>query len=126
MLGVLCIVGYPVQLIREVFRDCIFVVDVDTLLPRFEALGYVLPHFDEPTHVVLTFCIKPGCLGHTLIIGSAQSKSTELCSSAAVVPQSGELTQRRRQRQRKRHLKINIWEMVTIFKLLLLPRILYC
>ena len=39
---------------------------------------------------------------------------------------NGELTQRRRQRQRKRHLKINIWEMVTIFRLLLLPRILYC
>ena len=37
----------------------------------------------------------------------------------------GELTQRRRQRQRKRHLKINIREMVTIFRLLLLPRILY-
>ena len=39
---------------------------------------------------------------------------------------SGELTQRRRQRQRKRHLKINIWEMVTIFRLLLPPHILYC
>ena len=34
------------------FRDCIFVV-VDALLPRFEALGYVLPHFDELTHVVI-------------------------------------------------------------------------
>ena len=52
MLGVLGIVGYPVQLIREFFRDCIFVV-VDTLLPRFEALGYVLPHFDELTHMVI-------------------------------------------------------------------------
>ena len=51
MLGVLCIVGCPVQLIRKVFRDCIFVVD--TLLPRFEALGYVLPHFDELTHVAI-------------------------------------------------------------------------
>ena len=53
MLGVLCIVGSPVQLLREFFRDCIFVVVVDTLLPRFEALGYVLPHFDELTHVVI-------------------------------------------------------------------------
>ena len=52
MLGVLCIVGGPGQLIREFFRDCIFVV-VDTLLPRFEALGYVLPHFDELTYVVI-------------------------------------------------------------------------
>ena len=34
--------------------------------------------------------------------------------------------QQRRQRQRKRHLKINIWETVTILGLLLLPRILYC
>ena len=50
MLGVLCIAGCPVQLIREFFRDCIF---VDTLLPRFEALGYVLPHFDELTHVAI-------------------------------------------------------------------------
>ena len=53
MLGVLCIIGCPVQLLREFFRDCIFVVVVDTLLPRFEALGYVLPHFDELTHVVI-------------------------------------------------------------------------
>ena len=74
MLGVLCIIGYPVQLLREFFRDSIFVVVVvDTLLPRFEALGYVLVtfwfalgyvlvtfwlrlgyvHFDELTHVVI-------------------------------------------------------------------------
>ena len=39
---------------------------------------------------------------------------------------SRELTQRRRQRQRKRHLKISIWEMLNIFGLFLLPRILYC
>ena len=37
-----------------------------------------------------------------------------------------ELKQSQRLRQRKRHLKIIIWEMVTIFWLLLLPRILYC
>ena len=52
MLGVLGIVGCPVQLTREFFRDRIFVV-VDTLLPRFEALGYVLHHFDELTHMVI-------------------------------------------------------------------------
>ena len=33
------------------FWDCIFVVD--THLPRFEALAYVLPHFDALTHVVI-------------------------------------------------------------------------
>ena len=38
-----------------------------------------------------------------------------------------ELKQKRRQRQRKPHLKINIWKMVTSLWLLrLLPRILYC
>ena len=36
-----------------------------------------------------------------------------------------ELKQQRRQRQRKRHLKTNIWEMVTILLLLLLRRIPY-
>ena len=56
MLGVLCIVRCPVQLIREVFRVCIFdvvVVVVGTHLPRFEALAYVLPHFDALTHLVI-------------------------------------------------------------------------
>ena len=44
------------QLIGEVFRVCIFdvvVVVVDTHLPRFEALAYVLPHFDALTHLVI-------------------------------------------------------------------------
>ena len=38
------------QLIREVLRDCIC---VDTDLPRFEALAYVLPLFDALTNVVI-------------------------------------------------------------------------
>ena len=33
------------------FFEIAFVVD--THLPRFEALAYVLPHFDELTHVVI-------------------------------------------------------------------------
>ena len=37
-----------------------------------------------------------------------------------------ELKQHRQQRQRKCHLKINIWEIVVILRLLLLPNILYC
>ena len=45
--GVLCSIGFPVQLIKIAF------VVVDTHLPRFEALAYVLPHFDELTHVVI-------------------------------------------------------------------------
>ena len=51
MLGVLCIIGCPVQLIREVFFEIALVVD--TNLPRFEALSYVLPYFDALTHVVI-------------------------------------------------------------------------
>ena len=35
------------------FFDIAFVVVVDTHLPRFEALAYVLPHFDAPTQVVI-------------------------------------------------------------------------
>ena len=53
MLGVLCIIGFPVQLIRESFFEIAFVVVVDTHLARFEALAYVLPHFNELTHVVI-------------------------------------------------------------------------
>ena len=36
------------------FRGCIFiVVVVDTHLPHFEALAYILPHFDMITHLVI-------------------------------------------------------------------------
>ena len=35
----------------RIFWDYVFVVD--THLPRFEALAYVLPHFDALTHVVI-------------------------------------------------------------------------
>ena len=38
------------QLIRKVFWDCIC---IDTNLPRFEALAYVLPHLNALTHVVI-------------------------------------------------------------------------
>ena len=34
------------------FRDCMFVVVVDTHLSCFEALAYILFHFDELTHVL--------------------------------------------------------------------------
>ena len=50
LLSVLCIIECPVQLISEVFWDCI---SVDTRLPRFEALAYVLPHFDALTRMVI-------------------------------------------------------------------------
>ena len=53
MLGVLGIIGCPVQLVRDFFFEIAFVVVVDTNLPRFEELAYVLPHFDELTHVVI-------------------------------------------------------------------------
>ena len=99
-------VGCPVQLISEVFWDYIC---VDTHLPRFEALVYVLPPFDSLTHAVISvssagYIFQQSAEGLLWIcvcwifqsvhlskvpaaVGS-QSKSTELCSSAAVVPQS--------------------------------------
>ena len=40
------IIGCPVQLLRD--RIC-----VDTHLPRFEVIAYVLPHFDGLAHVVI-------------------------------------------------------------------------
>ena len=41
------------QDLERLFWDRISVVVVDTHLPLFEALSYVLPHFDPPTHVVI-------------------------------------------------------------------------
>ena len=58
MFGVLCIIGFPVHLIREVFSIAFVVVVMDTHLPPFEALAYVLPHFDELTHVVISCVLK--------------------------------------------------------------------
>ena len=47
----MCLTGCPVQLIREAIFRLHFVV-VDTHLPHFEMLAYVLSHFDALTHVV--------------------------------------------------------------------------
>ena len=44
LLSVLC------NYIRDFFRACIC---VDTHLPRFKAIAYVLPHIDALTHVVI-------------------------------------------------------------------------
>ena len=35
------------------FFEIAFFVVIDTRLPRFEALAFVLPHFDGLTHVVI-------------------------------------------------------------------------
>ena len=51
MLGFLCIIGCPVQLIRKVFLR-LHVRRRHT----FEAVAYVLPHFDALTHVVIPVC----------------------------------------------------------------------
>ena len=48
MLGVLCIIGCPVQLIREVFLRL-----HSSSSSTHEALAYVLPQFDALTHVVI-------------------------------------------------------------------------
>ena len=49
----MCIIGCPVQFNKGGFFEIVFVVVVDTHLPRFEALAYVLPHFDALTRVVI-------------------------------------------------------------------------
>ena len=50
-----CSVHYwvPCAINKGGFFEIAFVVVVDTHLPRFEALAYVLPHFDALTHVVI-------------------------------------------------------------------------
>ena len=50
-----CSVHYwvPYAINKGGFFENAFVVVVDTHLPRFEALAYVLPHFDALTHVVI-------------------------------------------------------------------------
>ena len=57
------------ELISKDFWDCIC---VDTHLPRFEALVYVLPHSDALTHVVIR------------VLGVHLSKFTEVCFSVFV------------------------------------------
>ena len=49
------IVNYlvPCAINKGDFFEIAFVVVVDTHLPRFEALAYVLPHFDKLNHVVI-------------------------------------------------------------------------
>ena len=64
MLDVLYIIGFPLQLIREVFSRLHSSVVVDRHLPRFEALAYVLPHFDVLTHVVIR--VSPAFIFETL------------------------------------------------------------
>ena len=49
MLGVLCIIGCPVQMIEEVFLSLHLCRHTFT----FEALAYVLALFDTLTHVVI-------------------------------------------------------------------------
>ena len=43
----------PCTINKEGFFKIAFVVVVDTHLPRFKALAYVLPHFDELTHMLI-------------------------------------------------------------------------
>ena len=54
MLGVLCLIGCPVQKIREVIQN----KGGYTNLPHFEVLAYVLSHFDALTHVVFRVSSK--------------------------------------------------------------------
>ena len=77
-------VGCSVQWKSEVFSDCIC-VDID--LPRFEALAYVLPHFDMLTHVVIcvssAFIFKT-CLLRSVILSSWSSHLSKLAEVASL------------------------------------------
>ena len=53
LLGVLCIIGCPVQLISEVFKITFVSTHICLALRHFAPLAYVLPHFDALTHVVI-------------------------------------------------------------------------
>ena len=55
-----CSVHYwvPCAINKGGFYEIAFVVVVDTHVPRFEALAYVWPHFDELTHVVIFCALK--------------------------------------------------------------------
>ena len=54
------------QLIGEVFFEIAFVVVVvNTHLPRFEALAYVLSHFDALTRVVTVICVSSAFIFQT-------------------------------------------------------------
>ena len=64
MLGVLCIIGCPVQLNKGGFFEIAFVVVVDTHLSRFEALALVLPHFDALTRLVI--CVSSAFIFQTV------------------------------------------------------------
>ena len=55
------------------FFKIAFVVVVDTYLPRFEALAYVLAHFDALTHVVI--CVSSAFIFQTF---------TEVCYAVFV------------------------------------------
>lgn len=59
------------QLIGEILGDCIY---VDTHLPRFDALAYVVPHFDALTpwsFVVTRSCLRKALFIFFLIVGAA-------------------------------------------------------
>ena len=56
------------------------------------------------------------------VISFSEQSVLHVLSPHVISNASRELEQQRRQRHRKHHLKINIWKMVTILWLLLLPR----
>ena len=75
-------------------------------------------------------CCKKQEKALVTMVGTLESCCQEIASSTQLLKSSfhvviGSIKHHRRQRLRKRHLLINILEMVTILRLLLLPRVLY-
>ena len=62
LICVACSVHYWVSC-KAGFFEIAFVVVIDTHLPRFEALAYVLPHFNALTHVVI--CVSSAFIFQT-------------------------------------------------------------
>ena len=60
----------PCAINKGGFFEIAFVVVVDTHLSRFEALAYVLPHFDELTHAVI-----PASFFYSVFVNRSSFKS---------------------------------------------------
>ena len=95
MLGVLCLIGRPVQLIREVHRSVFAEPSKAFIFQNFAVkfyFGLNLHIFQHGSSLSSENVCDFRCMHQTAFSSAAfvsQSKSTELCSSVAVVrPQS--------------------------------------
>ena len=93
-------------------------VILHALHERFSFLFILQPFSPNQRREITGFSPKRSC--------QFNSKWVSTHFSSQTTWNNREIREQRRQRQPKRHLKINIWEMVTDLWLLLLPLCLYC